>query len=171
MSSPSADSAVAKPYYDQTPYFVGTLEVSQMSVRLYVGNLSKDLQRQDFENVFADYGEDLVSVKLISDKKTGKCRGFGFVTVKTDEKADELVAKFNGHMLEDSPLKVEKALPRTKGSDDRPEAGNSSNKRSKGGKKSSGGSSGGSSSAQPDPRWADELEKLKQMLAAQTTSS
>jgi len=38
-----------------------------MSVRLYVGNLSKDLQRQDFENVFADYGDDLVSVKLISD--------------------------------------------------------------------------------------------------------
>jgi RNA recognition motif-containing protein len=145
-----------------------------MSVRLYIGNLSKDLQRQDFESVFADYGDDLVSVKLISDKKTGKCRGFGFVTVKTDEKADEIVAKFNGHMLEDSPLKVEKALPRSKSTtEDRPEAGsnNSNNKRGKGGKKSSSGSSSGDGTAQPDPRWAGELEKLKQMLAAQTTSS
>ncbi len=143
-----------------------------MSVRLYVGNLSKDLQREAFENVFADYGEDLVSVKLISDKKTGKCRGFGFVTVKTDEKADEIVAKFNGQMLEDSPLKVEKALPRSKGNngDDRNESG-SSGKRSKGNGKKSSSASTGSSSAQPDPRWADELEKLKQMLATQTTSS
>ena len=145
-----------------------------MSVRLYVGNLSKDLQRQDFENVFAECGEELVSVKLISDKKTGKCRGFGFVTVKTDEKADEIVSKFNGHMLEDSPLKVEKALPRSKasGGDERPDAGSNGSKRSKGGKKSSAsGGSGSGGSAQPDPRWAGELEKLKQMLAAQTTSS
>jgi RNA recognition motif-containing protein len=143
-----------------------------MSVRLYVGNLSKDLQRQDFESVFSEYGEDLVSVKLISDKKTGKCRGFGFVTVKTDEKADEIVAKFNGYMLEESPLKVEKALPRSKGSgDERADAsGNGGGKRSKSSKKPS-ASSGGSGAAQPDPRWADELEKLKQMLAAQTTSS
>jgi RNA recognition motif-containing protein len=148
-----------------------------MSVRLYVGNLSKDLQRQDFENVFADYGEDLVSVKLISDKKTGKCRGFGFVTVKTDEKADEMVAKFNGQMLEELPLKVEKALPRVKGSgnEERPEASSSTSgtpgKRSKGGSKKAPAATVGSSSAQPDPRWADELEKLKQMLATQTTSS
>ncbi len=142
-----------------------------MSVRLYVGNLSKDLQRQDFENVFAEYGEDLVSVKLISDKKTGKCRGFGFVTVKSDEKADEIVEKFNGQMLEDSPLKVEKALPRSKGGDDSPEAGASAGKRGKGSSKKASTSAPSSSSAQPDPRWADELEKLKQMLATQTTSS
>jgi RNA recognition motif-containing protein len=144
-----------------------------MSVRLYVGNLSKDLQRQDFENVFAEYGEDLVSVKLISDKKTGKCRGFGFVTVKTDEKADEIVAKFNGHMLEDLPLKVEKALPRSKGnsSDDSAEAGGNSSKRGKGTSRKASSATPNSSSAQPDPRWADELEKLKQMLATQTTSS
>jgi len=144
-----------------------------MSVRLYVGNLSKDLQRQDFENVFSDYGDDLVSVKLISDKKTGKCRGFGFVTVKTDEKADEIVAKFNGHMLEDLPIKVEKALPRAKGSngDERTESTSNNSKRSKGGKRSTSTGSSGSGAAQPDPRWADELEKLKQMLATQTTSS
>jgi RNA recognition motif-containing protein len=81
-----------------------------MSIRLYVGNLSKDIQRQDFESIFAEYGEDLVSVKLISDKKTGKCRGFGFVTVKTEEKADEIVEKLNGQLVEDTPLKIEKGF-------------------------------------------------------------
>jgi RNA recognition motif-containing protein len=85
-----------------------------MSIRLYVGNLSKDLERQEFESVFTEFNDDLVSVKLIADKKTGKCRGFGFVTVKTDEKADEIVEKLNGQILADMPLKIEKALPRTK---------------------------------------------------------
>ncbi|TVP67623.1 MAG: RNA-binding protein [Leptolyngbya sp. LCM1.Bin17] len=142
-----------------------------MSIRLYVGNLSRDLERQDFETVFSGYSEDLVSVKLISDKKTGKCRGFGFVTVKTDEKADEIVSALNGQVLQDMPLKVEKALPRTKG-DDAPEArSEGGSKRSKSNNRKASTSSSSSAAAQPDPRWADELEKLKQMLATQTTSS
>ncbi len=149
-----------------------------MSIRLYVGNLSRDLQRQDFENMFATYNDDLVSVKLISDKKTGKCRGFGFVTVKTEDKADEIVAQLNGQMLEDLPLKVEKALPRTKAdSETESPASNSSggggNKRAKGnnGRKAASAPPPAAAAAQPDPRWADKLEKLKEMLAAQTTAS
>ncbi|MEA5447788.1 RNA-binding protein [Leptolyngbya sp. CCNP1308] len=148
-----------------------------MSIRLYVGNLSKDLERQEFENVFAEFTDDLVSIKLIADKKTGKCRGFGFVTVKTDEKADEIVEKLNGQMLVEMPIKIEKALPRTKPEGEgeaRPTGGEpSSAKRSGKGsaRKSSTPAAAASSSVQPDPRWAGELEKLKQMLAAQTTSS
>jgi RNA recognition motif-containing protein len=146
-----------------------------MSIRLYVGNLSKDLEREEFESTFADFTPDLVSVKLIADKKTGKCRGFGFVTVKTDEKADEIVEKLNGQLLAEMPIKIEKALPRTKPegeSDERP-AGESSGKRpSKGGaRKSAPVEAASTASVQPDPRWAGELEKLKQMLAAQTTSN
>ncbi len=146
-----------------------------MSIRLYVGNLSRDLERQDFENVFAGYNDDLVSVKLIADKKTGKCRGFGFVTVKTEEKADEIVAHLNGQVLEELPLKIEKALPREKPEED---VDASENSGSPAGKKTRGNSRKPPSSmvtsstiAQPDPRWADKLEELKQMLAAQTTSS
>lgn len=154
-----------------------TPEVSQMSIRLYVGNLSKDLERQEFESVFADFNADLVSIKLIADKKTGKCRGFGFVTVKTDEKADEIIEKFNGQVLADMPLKIEKALPRTKpeGETDARPSSNSGGKRSSksGSRKAAPAAAAATSSAaaQPDPRWAGELEKLKQMLAAQTTSS
>lgn len=148
-----------------------------MSIRLYVGNLSRDLQRQDFENVFVSYNDDLVSVKLIADKKTGKCRGFGFVTVKTEEKADEIVAHLNGYLLEETPLKIEKALPRTKGEGDSEEgepsqapAINSKRARANGRKPSSSDQSS-SVVSQPDPRWADKLEQLKAMLAAQATSS
>lgn len=151
-----------------------------MSVRLYIGNLPKELERQDLESIFSDHSEDLVSVKLIADKKTGKCRGFGFVTVKSDEKADILVDKFNGYLLNDVALKVEKALPRSKGTkgesavSEAIENSGSTHRRnapaSKGSRKSATVNES-SAAAQPDPRWAGELEKLKQLLAAQTTSS
>ncbi|MEM9906063.1 MAG: RNA-binding protein [Cyanobacteria bacterium P01_D01_bin.44] len=145
-----------------------------MSIRLYIGNLSKDLERQDFEAVFAEESEGLVSVKLIADRKTGKCRGFGFVTVKSDEIADALVEKYNGYLLQDTPIKVEKALPRSKGSEEEAEA-NGGNRRSnrKGSRKGGNNASpdSGQSAAQPDPRWAQELEKLKELLATQTTAS
>lgn len=142
-----------------------------MSIRLYVGNLSRDLQRQEFESVFAPYSDDLVSVKLIADKKTGKCRGFGFVTVKTEDKADEIVAQLNGHVLEELPLKIEKALPRTKGEEDNEGREGTSNKRGKGSnRKAPAATASASTTAQPDPRWANQLEQLKAMLA-QTTAS
>lgn len=143
-----------------------------MSIRLYVGNLSRDLQRQDFESLFETYSDDLVSVKLISDKKTGKCRGFGFVTVKTEDKADEIVAQLDGHVLEELPLKIEKALPRAKGEGEGESREVASNKRTKGnGRKASAAATVSASTvAQPDPRWADQLEQLKAMLA-QTTAS
>ncbi len=149
-----------------------------MSVRVYVGNLSKDVEREAVEAVFADHAEEIVSIKLISDRKTGKCRGFGFVTVKTEEQADGIVEKFNGFLLEDVALKVEKAMPRTKGKeeDGEPTAATTAPSRRSG--KGKGGSSKGKAtpvfsdaeSAQPDPRWAQELAKLKDLLAAQTTA-
>jgi RNA recognition motif-containing protein len=148
-----------------------------MSVRIYVGNLPKEIERESLESVFSEHSEEIVSVKLISDRKTGKCRGFGFVTVKTDEQADAIVEKFNGTSLEDSTLKVEKALPRSKGSEgssnETPRRKSSSSGNGNSNSKASKGSSAftDTASAQPDPRWADDLAKLREMLAAQTTSS
>ena len=138
-----------------------------MSVRVYVGNLPKDIEFEQLEAVFAEHTEEIVSVKLVTDRKTGKCRGFGFVTVKTDEQADALVSKFSDFTLQESTLKVEKALPRAK-----KEEGNADAGRRKSPAKGRGKSSVSSAeAAQPDPRWADELEKLKKMLTAQTTGS
>ncbi|NJL62988.1 MAG: RNA-binding protein [Methylacidiphilales bacterium] len=172
-----------------------------MSVRLYIGNLPKEeIDRQELQAVFAAEGE-AVTTKLIKDRKTGKCRGFGFLTVNNDEQADQIIEKYNGQMFKESPIKLEKALPRTKGEEgEEPQqqqqqqqqqpakvtnqgGGNASPSASREGKKSAkksrrgGGvketvSSGGgdSDTIRPDPRWANELEKLKQMLAAQTTN-
>ncbi len=160
-----------------------------MSIRLYVGNLPEDLTRQELEAVFAEEG-DGVSAKLITDRKTGKCRGFGFVTVKTDELADQLIEKFNGLQIKDNAIKIEKALPRTKETEDKPEGSSapapvSAAASSSGGARRKGGSSSANTktrstttaassapdSIQPDPRWAQDLEKLKQLLATQTTNS
>ncbi|MBN3951499.1 MAG: RNA-binding protein [Nostoc sp.] len=170
-----------------------------MSVRLYIGNLPKDeIDRQDLQAVFAAEG-DAVTTKLIKDRKTGKCRGFGFLTVNNDEQADEIIEKYNGQMFKDTPIKLEKALPRIKGEEGEEQApkpvtlASSStpipsptrgegSRREKSSKKPRRGSSGGGGSREtsttttdsdairPDPRWASELEKLKQMLAAQTTN-
>ena len=86
-----------------------------MSIRLYIGNLPEDVTREDLEAVFnPEGGEVLFSAKLITDRKTGKCRGFGFVTVNTDEEADQFIEKFNGVTVKETTLKIEKALPRTK---------------------------------------------------------
>lgn len=149
-----------------------------MSVRLYVGNLPEELSRQELEVVFAEAG-DSISTKIITDRKTNKCRGFAFVTVKTDEEADAFIEKFNGVVVKDNPIKIEKALPRTKDKgEDQPTTEAQSNSgggkrkgnNNKGSKRTSSGSND-TDSVQPDPRWAQELEKLKQLLAAQTTNS
>lgn len=158
-----------------------------MSIRLYVGNLPEDLTRQELEVVFVEEGDD-VSTKIITDRKTGKCRGFGFVTVKTDEIADQLIEKFNGFQLKDNAIKIEKALPRTKEKGDEQAESSvsapttsapSAGARRKGGSGSTSNNksrrttttSSDSESVQPDPRWAQDLEKLKQLLATQTTNS
>lgn len=150
-----------------------------MSVRLYVGNLPEDLNRQELEAVFAD--AEGVSAKIITDRKTGKCRGFGFVTVKNDEMADQIIEKFNGFEIKDSAIKIEKALPRSKDKGEEQAASPASSGGAASGKRKGGNNNNKSrrstttssdpDSVQPDPRWAQELEKLKQMLATQTTNS
>ncbi|MBD1807792.1 RNA-binding protein [Microcoleus sp. FACHB-SPT15] len=156
-----------------------------MTVRLYVGNLPKeDVNRDELHSVFADAGES-VSTKVIKDRKTGKCRGFAFVTVPTDELADEIIEKFNGHMFNDSALKIEKALPRSKSQEEeeaRPASSTPSSApvRRGGGKKAKRNTSSStpasspssdSGSIQPDPRWAADLAKLKDLLSTQATNS
>lgn len=165
-----------------------------MSIRLYVGNLPKEIERQELEAVFADCGT-AVTTKVIKDRKTGKCRGFGFVTVKNDEEADKIIEQFNGHIFQDSALKIEKALPRAKKKNEaeseepapRPTnkaATSSSSPSSSSPSASSSSRRGGNNNKnrrntqapaepeaiQPDPRWAADLEKLKKMLAAQATN-
>lgn len=158
-----------------------------MSVRLYVGNLPKELDRKELEALFATEVGDIGSTKVVTDRKTGKCRGFGFVTVETNEQADQVIEKLNGHLFRDNALKIEKALPRDKAKEDakpseanetsaeeRPAASANRNRRNKNKSRRSPTSTSTSSSSdefQPDPRWANQLEQLKQMLVAQSGNS
>ena len=147
-----------------------------MSVRLYFGNLPRSLEREEFEAIFTEDNDNLVSVKLISDRKTGKCRGFGFVTAKDDATADALVEKYNGSTLQDATLKVEKAMPRTEKETETSRSENSGQRRQKKGGSKRGDSNvvvaeSQTAAAGPDPRWAQDLAKLKEMLAAQTAAS
>lgn len=144
-----------------------------MSVRLYVGNLPKELGHHELEALFSPEIGESGSTKVVTDRKTGKCRGFGFVTVETSEQADQLIEKFNGQIFKDNPLKIEVALPRNKTKDEEAESGSSGGGRSSKNKsrRASAGTSSQPEANQPDPRWAQELEKLKQMLAAQTSNS
>lgn len=150
-----------------------------MSVRLYVGNLPKEsIEKQALENLFADAG-DSVSTKVIKDRKTGKCRGFAFVTVPSDEVADQFIEKYNGQSFMENNLKIEKALPRSKGksseeqtsSEQKPSSNNKRKGNAKRSKRQSSSDRSDTGGVQPDPRWASELAQLKEMLAAQTSNS
>ena len=144
-----------------------------MSIRLYVGNLPKEtIDREKLAEMFVAEGQQ-VSTKVIKDRKTGKCRGFAFVTVPSDEIADRFIEKYNGQPFMDNPLKIEKALPRSKGKEEEGKAESSAASNGPSKRKSGGGKRGKKQSTsqqqgsiQPDPRWADELAKLKEMLAA-----
>ena len=156
-----------------------------MSVRLYIGNLPKEvIDKSELQAIFAEEG-NAVTTKLIKDRKTGKCRGFGFITVNNDEKADQIIEKYNGQMFKETAIKIEKALPRSKGEETNEEqpvkapanAGGGAHKEGKKAKKSrrnaprdTSSSNSDSDAVRPDPRWAAELEKLKEMLAAQATN-
>ncbi len=153
-----------------------------MSIRLYVGNLPEDVDRLALEAAFAEAG-NAASIKLITDRKTNQCRGFGFVTVKTDEEADQFITQFNGQEINAITLKIEKALPRAQAETEAaPVAKRHSTSAPSKGKGGGGGGNKGQSSSngkaahvdiaafQPDPRWASALEKLKHSLA-ETASS
>src|SRR6516162_4797648 len=79
-----------------------------MSVKLYVGNLSFATTELDLQDLFAQSG-NVLDVKIIQDKFTGKSRGFGFVTMGSAEEANAAISKFNGYSFDNRPLTVNKA--------------------------------------------------------------
>jgi cold-inducible RNA-binding protein len=87
-----------------------------MASKLYVGNLSFATSELDLQDLFGQVGP-VVDVKIIQDKFTGKSRGFGFVTMGSDEYAAEAINKFNGYSLDSRPLTVNEARPQEPRSD------------------------------------------------------
>ena len=82
-----------------------------MSKNIYVGNLPWSSTEDSVRNAFAQYGE-VISVKLISDRETGRPRGFGFVEMD-DEGGKAAIDALDGTNFEGRDIKVNEAKPRT----------------------------------------------------------
>jgi cold-inducible RNA-binding protein len=86
-----------------------------MSSNLYVGNLSFDLGEKDIEELFTPYGE-VVSVNVVTDRQTGRPRGFGFVEMAQDEDAKKAIESLDGKEVKGRNLTVNVAKPKKENS-------------------------------------------------------
>ena len=81
-------------------------------MNIYVGNLSWSSTEDSVRALFEAHGE-VESVKIITDRYTGRSRGFGFVEMPNDEEARTAVSALDGKDLDGRALKVNEARPRT----------------------------------------------------------
>lgn len=86
-----------------------------MGTRLYVGNLPFTADEQQVRDLFSQNGRTVSEVKLVTDRETGRPRGFGFVEMGSSEEADGAIRSLNGHSLEGRSLTVNEAKERTAG--------------------------------------------------------
>ncbi len=86
-----------------------------MSKKLFVGSLSWGTDDEALRNAFAAHGEVSEAV-VISDRDTGRSRGFGFVTFEDDEAADKAIAALNGTELDGRTIRVDVAQAKQRNS-------------------------------------------------------
>lgn len=82
-----------------------------MSKKLYVGNLSYSISSRDLEQLFAAHGA-VSSANVITDRETGRSKGFGFVEMSNDQEAQAAITALNGKDVEGRSLTVNEARPR-----------------------------------------------------------
>jgi cold-inducible RNA-binding protein len=116
---------------------------------LYVGNLPHSTTEAELRNVFQVYGE-VEKVSIVTDRETGRARGFGFVEMANAEEAEKAVAALNGTELGGRTLTINEAKPKT----DRPRGGGGGGKRFGGGGGGRGRDDYRGQARQPrEPRW------------------
>ena len=82
-----------------------------MSIRIYVGNLSKSTTEEELHTLFAQAGE-VSSVELVKDRNSGQSKGFAFVTMPAQAEADKAISMFNAYSMAEKNLTVNVAKPR-----------------------------------------------------------
>lgn len=80
-------------------------------VKLYVGNLSYNLNEDELRELFMTFGQ-IASVNIIKDRVTGKSRGFGFVEMVEENDAKNAIANLNGQEIKGLKIKVNESLPK-----------------------------------------------------------
>ncbi len=80
-------------------------------MQIYVGNMSYQMTEESLGAVFAEYGE-VGSVKIITDRETGRAKGFGFITMNDDNEAKAAIEALNDKELDGRTLRVNEAKPR-----------------------------------------------------------
>jgi len=81
-------------------------------MNIYVGNLSYEVSEEELRQEFTAFGE-VASVSILTDKYSGRPRGFGFVEMPSKSEAKAAIVGLNGKMLKDRPLNVNEARPRS----------------------------------------------------------
>ena len=84
-----------------------------MSNNIYVGNLSFNTSSNDLQTLFGQHGE-VTKAQVVSDRETGRSRGFGFVEMSTSESAQTAINALNGHNLDGRNLTVNIAKERSR---------------------------------------------------------
>src|SRR5437764_926901 len=85
-------------------------EVRQMAVKLFVGGLSFSTSSDRLREVFAAHGS-VESARVVTDRDTGRSRGFGFVEMASEQDAQQAVSRLNGQDVDGRQIKVEVAKP------------------------------------------------------------
>jgi RNA recognition motif-containing protein len=86
-----------------------------MGTRLFVGNLPFSVDESELRELFGKNDRTVAEVKLITDRDTGRPRGFGFVEMGSSEEADQAIRELNGHELQGRQLNVNEARERSNG--------------------------------------------------------
>ncbi|MCF7806071.1 MAG: RNA-binding protein [Simkaniaceae bacterium] len=80
--------------------------------KLYVGNISYDLNNDDLQNLFQTHGT-VISARIVMDRDTGRSKGFGFVEMSSTEEANAAIHALNGTEINGRALTVNEARPQT----------------------------------------------------------
>ena len=80
-------------------------------MNVYVGNLSYDLSEEDLKTAFEEYGE-VTSAKIVSDRYSGRSKGFGFIEMTSDDEAKAAIEGLTGKELAGRAIVVNEARPR-----------------------------------------------------------
>jgi RNA recognition motif-containing protein len=80
-------------------------------MNIYIGNLDFGVDENDLRNIFEKHGS-VSDVKIITDKYSGRSKGFGFVVMENNSEANKAISELNGSTLENREIVVNEARPR-----------------------------------------------------------